>query len=110
MFRILTAAAILALTAATAQAEDLTSASVTVDYGDLNLFHASDAQVLAERLSSAAKSVCLSTGYANGLLQDCMDAAVSNAKASIESSMESKLDQNIRVHLDTGTRQAMANP
>jgi UrcA family protein len=54
MFRTFTTAAVLALTVATAQAGDVT----TVHFGDLNLANASDAQILAGRVNTAAESAC----------------------------------------------------
>jgi UrcA family protein len=108
MFRtaILATAAVLALSISAAQAADAPSqASVTVNFADLNLGHATDAQVLAVRIAAAAKSVCLSTGHVNDL-HDCEEFAVTNAIASIENG----LDHNVRVHLTMNAGQEMANP
>ncbi len=103
---ILASAALVAVTMSAAQAADAPStASVTVNIADLNLAHASDAQVLATRIAAAAKQVCLSTGHQNDL-SDCEQYAVANAISSIESD----LDHNVRVHLTTIANRESANP
>jgi UrcA family protein len=108
MFRTLALAsvAVIALSISAAQAADAPStANVTVNFADLNLSRAYDAQVLASRLVGAAKSVCLSTGHVNDL-RDCEQFAVTNAITSIEDN----LDMNVRVHLSMNAGQEMANP
>jgi UrcA family protein len=95
MLRILTAAAILALSANAALADS--QASVDVPFGDLNLSRSHDAKILAERLETAASAVCLKVNrdmpgaipaYA---MQDCIDTAVNIAVSRIQSSLENKL-------------------
>jgi UrcA family protein len=54
MYRIFTAAALLALTITAAQAGDI----VTVHFGDLDPASASDAQTVAARIHDAAEEVC----------------------------------------------------
>ena len=105
MLRIFTAAALLALTATTVQAETW-SGSTLVAYGDLNLSKPADAKILAERLQDAATKVCLSANrdiqfnaYSDLTksreMQDCIDTAVNIAVGRIQSSLENKLRANL---------------
>ncbi|HTF42360.1 MAG TPA: UrcA family protein [Terriglobales bacterium] len=64
MFRTFTAAAVLALTVATAQAGDV----ATVHFGDLNLANPTDAQTLAGRVHTAAALVCVSENQDRNLV------------------------------------------
>jgi len=99
MLRILTAAAILALSANAALADS--QASVDVPFGDLNLSRSHDAKILAERLETAASVVCLkansdmSGAMPARAMQDCIDTAVNIAVSRIQSSLESKLRANL---------------
>src|SRR5665213_1925354 len=95
MLRILTAAAILALSANAALADS--QASVDVPFGDLNLSRPRDAKILAERLETAASAVCLkaNSDIPARAMQDCIDTAVNIAVSRIQSSLESKLRANL---------------
>ena len=107
MLRIFTAAALLALTAATAaQAENGTRESMLVAYGDLNLSRPADAKILADRLQDAAAKVCLGANSDiqfnshPGLtksqeLQDCVDTAINVAMLRIEHSMTARVRANL---------------
>ena len=94
MLRTLAAAALLALTVTAAQAETPDKVSVDVSYGDLNLTHAADAKILADRLQAAAQSVCKSVA-SDSQMQDCMHEAISGAIASIETKMEDNLEYSL---------------
>jgi UrcA family protein len=99
MLRILTAAAILALSANAALADS--RASVDVPFGDLNLSRSHDTKILAERLETAASVVCLKANsdmpgaIPARAMQDCIDTAVNIAVSRIQSSLESKLRANL---------------
>jgi UrcA family protein len=104
MFRTFTVTALLALTITAAHAADKTEASVDVPFGDLNLTHPQDAKILAGRLRTAARQVCLPAVAGGGSfeapvmrqeMQACMMTAFNVAMARIES----KLDNAVRVHL-----------
>ncbi|MEP6830092.1 MAG: UrcA family protein [Rhizomicrobium sp.] len=93
----------LTLTAAHARAES-TEASIVVPFGDLNLTLPRDARIMAVRLQTAARQVCLpvATGdkyladpAARQTMQACMNTAIDLAMARIKS----KLDSAVRVYL-----------
>ena len=98
MLRTIVTAAILVLGITAAQAETVTS-SVEVRYDDLNLAHAEDGKILADRLQAAARSVCLdildNSRNAPGELQVCETAATRRAITYIEGH---EVD-NVLVHL-----------
>ena len=58
MLRTFAAAALLAFTVTSAQADAGSDASVLVVYGDLNLAKPADAKILADRLQAAATRAC----------------------------------------------------
>ena len=107
MFRALTAAAFLALSATAAQADSTTQ----VPFGDLNLSRPQDVAMLADRLQTAAKMVCLNTiGPKAGrvVMRDCVDTAVSAATAQIEDRIEQHALSAIRANL-VNVRQRVSN-
>jgi UrcA family protein len=93
LFRFATATIILALTANAALADS--QVSVDVPFGDLNLSHAQDSKILAERLETAGREVCAKAHSevpaTPRQMQDCVDAAVNIAVDRIQSSLENKL-------------------
>jgi UrcA family protein len=99
MLRILTAAAIFALSANAALADS--QASVDVPFGDLNLSQPHDAKILAGRLETAAAAVCLKanrdtlSAIPAPVMQDCIDTAINIAVSRIQSSLEGKLRANL---------------
>jgi UrcA family protein len=100
MLRIFTIAALLALAATTAQADSTTQ----VAFGDLNLSRPEDAQILADRLQTAAKMVCLDTNSIPGqigkaAMQECVDAAISTATARIEERIGQHLVSAVHANL-----------
>lgn len=107
MLRALALTLLLTATATAAQASAMSSASMDVAYGDLNVAQPSDAKILAGRLHAAASQVCIN---ANGGLpttrdqdiavQHCVDGAISTAIATIQSRME----QSVRLNLAGYTR------
>ena len=103
MFRtIATTTVILALAATASQAGSLNQRSVEVVYGDLNPLHAQDAKILAARLETAAKAVCVDedpmlaiSGYeAEKSRQECIKSAIDVAMARIKG----KLDRTVRAN------------
>src|ERR1700743_2194476 len=91
---LITAAALFTLNIAAAEAA--TTANVT--FGDLNLSHPEDAKVLAGRLQTAAKQVCLSANPdldGKPEMQQCMDTAITLALAQIQSRMEQSVRANL---------------
>jgi UrcA family protein len=105
MLRIFTAAALLALTATTVQAETW-SGSTLVAYGDLNLSKPADAKILAERLQAAATKVCLSANrdiqfnaYSDLTksreMQDCIDTAINVAMLRVERNLTAHVRANL---------------
>jgi UrcA family protein len=100
MFRTFTIAALFALAATTAQAES----STQVAFGDLNLSRTEDAQILADRLQTAAKMVCLDANHIPGgigraEMQECVDAAISTATARIEEQIRQHLVNLVHANL-----------
>jgi UrcA family protein len=99
MFRIATAAVILALTANAALADS--QASVDVPFGDLNLSQPHDAKILAQRLEAAATAVCIKansdtpSAIPAPAMQDCIDTAINIAVSRIQNSLEGKLRANL---------------
>jgi UrcA family protein len=106
LFRSFTTAALLALGIAAAQADDLSQASTTVSFGDLNLSQPADAKILADRLEDAATSVCLKVNpdLSPALMQQCIDSAISIAMTGIQD----RLDQDVRAKLFV-VRSSLAN-
>ena len=99
MFRTFTIAALFALAATTAQADS----STQVAFGDLNLSRPQDAQILADRLQTAAKMVCLSANSIPNIgkaeMQECVDAAISTATARIEDQIRQHLVSSVHANL-----------
>ena len=99
MFRTFTIAALFALAATTAQADS----STQVAFGDLNLSRPQDAQILADRLQTAAKMVCLDANSIPGIgkaqMQECVDAAISTATARIEDQIRQHLVSSVHANL-----------
>lgn len=100
MLRTFTIAALLALAATTAQANSTTQ----VAFGDLNLSRPQDAQILADRLRTAAKLVCLDTNSIPGQIgkaemQGCVAIAISTATARIEEQIRQHLVDTIHANL-----------
>jgi UrcA family protein len=106
LFRSFTTAALLALGITAAQADDLSQASTTVSFGDLNLSQPADAKILADRLEDAATSVCLKVNpdLSPALMQQCIDSAISIAMTGIQD----RLDQDVRAKLFV-VRSSLAN-
>ena len=105
MFRTLTAAALLALSATAAQA-----ATTQVSFGDLNLSRPQDVAILADRLEVAAKTVCLDANPQIGkvAMQACVNAAISAATFKIEDRLEQRALGTVHANL-VGIRQRVAN-
>lgn len=102
MLRPLALTALLACAATGAQASALSSSSMDVAYGDLNIAQPGDAKVLADRLHAAATEVCLkangglpSTRDQDMAVQHCVDGAISTAIATIQSRMERSVRLNL---------------
>lgn len=117
MFRTFTAATLLTLAVTTAQAAPYSPqpayAEMNVVYGDLNLTDRRDAAVLADRLQTAAMTVCMKTNDAKGgvgkiLMRRCVDGAVARATSRIRSQIEASPYQAIRANLDS-VRQQVAS-
>ena len=89
----------LCATAAGAQGD----VNINVPFGDLNLSHAQDAGVLANRLRIAARQACLKANQEDlaenkidqQAIQHCVDSAINIALERIESSFET----NVRASL-----------
>jgi UrcA family protein len=91
LFRTFTAANILALGMTAAYADNYSSTSVNVPFGDLNLSQPADAKILGSRLQDAAKSVCLKANPEipdPTLMRGCIDDAIKTAMGRIETSLE----------------------
>jgi UrcA family protein len=100
--------ATLALGIAVAHAEAASQASATVSFGDLNLAQPGDAKILAARLETAAKSVCLAANPdldSSVLMQQCIDTAISMGITGIRD----RLDQEVSAKLVV-VRTSLANP
>jgi len=110
MLRIITIAALLALTATAADAGDTSPPSTIVSFSDLNLSHPADAKVLAGRLEAAAKQVCREEGSgqvgvaAMHEMRACADIAVNVALARIQAAV----GQAVRAQL-ASDRQTLAS-
>jgi UrcA family protein len=106
MFRNFAILTLLTLTATAARAE--TSASANVAYGDLNLSRPADARILADRLDTAARQVCLAANAGDAgfvprrAVQDCIDDAIATAEARIEASF----DRRLRLYLTSAHQNA----
>jgi UrcA family protein len=88
MLRTLTTAALLALSIASAHADD---ASTQVSYADLDLAQPADAKTLAARLQDAATAVCLKANPENvspGALETCVNMSVHMAMSRIQADMD----------------------
>lgn len=109
MLRTFAAAALFALTATTAHADDATRSSVNVAFGDLNLSHSADAKILAGRLQAAAQLVCGNAVdgqvgvAAQHAMRECVKDAINIALARIASAQTSA----VRAHL-VSDREALA--
>jgi UrcA family protein len=115
MLRIFAAAALLALTVTTAEANVWPEVSVPVAYGDLNLSKPADAKILADRLQAAATLACFNansdlnndahtTPAIHKEMQACVKDAINVAMLRIERS----LTQNVRANLSSN-KQASLN-
>jgi UrcA family protein len=87
MLRTITTVTLLTLAVTAAHADDAMP-SVNVAFGDLNLSRPADAQVLAERLQSAAISVCRNATDGMGVaarhvMHECVSDAINVALARI---------------------------
>jgi UrcA family protein len=95
------AAALLTLTATAAFADTLPT--MDVPFGDLNLSQAHDAKVLADRLQSAARTVCIkangpdltSSKIGQQAMQDCVNTAITIAMERVASHLENKVRANL---------------
>lgn len=114
MLRTFAAAAILAFAATAAQAETTAPASMAVAYGDLNLSNPADAEVLADRLQTAAQSVCLNATATHSptirkmVVRQCVDLAVTKATSDIWAQIEAAPNRAIRANL-VSVRQKVAS-
>lgn len=117
MFRTFTAATLFTLAVTAAQAAPLSPppayAQMNVAYGDLNLTDRRDVSVLADRLQTAAMTVCMKTNDAKGavgkiLMRRCVEAAVTKATSQIRSQIEASPYLAIRANLDS-VRQQVAS-
>ena len=117
MFRTFTAATLFTLAVTTAQATPLSPppayAEMNVAYGDLNLTSPADAAILADRLQTAAVTVCMKTNDAKSsirkiLVRRCVDMAITRATSKIWSQIEASPYQAIRANLDS-VRQQLAS-
>ena len=95
MLRPLALAALFALGATAAHAEDV---STQVNYGDLDLSKPSDAKTLAARLQDAATAVCLKANPENPMpmaMQNCVSVSVHMAMTRIQNDMEEAVHDKI---------------
>lgn len=109
MLRTLTLAALLALGATAAQAEDV---STQVTYGDLDLSKPSDAKTLAARLQDAATAVCMKANPENPMpmaMQNCVNLSVHMAMTRIQNDMEGAVAEKISL-VRTAMRDARLIP
>src|SRR3954468_9610518 len=87
-------ALLLALGVPQAHAGDLMTASTTVTYGDLDLAQPTGAKALAERLSDAAREVCVKanpTPLSSDQMRGCIDAAIALAMSRIENRLDGQV-------------------
>jgi UrcA family protein len=87
------ALAFVAVTPTTAAAADLSVASKVVRFNDLDIATAKGAEVLYERIVSAAREVCREETYT--LVRGCRTRAVSDAVEGVGSALLSSIHRSI---------------